>query len=89
MFVELTEIFWMSKIPYSAGTEKNESECFGKNVNFKCFKYSQSLDEFNMDLTFFQRKRHADDTVDNVTGKNNLFHRLNVMDAGRSNETFG
>ena len=57
MFGESKE---MSKILLSAGREKNISESFGINVNFS---YPQSVCEFNMDLTFFQRKRKTDDII--------------------------
>ena len=41
-------------------------------------KYPQTVDNFNMELTFFQRKR--DDNVDIVIGENNIFNRIFVMD---------
>ena len=41
-------------------------------------KYPQTVDNFNMELTFFQRKR--DDNVDIVIGENNIFNKLFVMD---------
>lgn len=59
LFEELKEISWMSEVPLSAGREKkNISECLGKNVNFE---YPQSVDEFNIDLTFVQRNRQTDE----------------------------
>ena len=54
LFGELKEIFWISKIPLSTGREKSISECFSKNVNFK---YPNSMDEFNMNLAFFSKKK--------------------------------
>ena len=36
------------------GIEQSISDCFSKNVYFK---YPQSMDEFNMDLAFFQNKK--------------------------------
>ena len=77
LFGELKKTFWMSRIPLSAGREKNISECFGKNVNFK---YPQSMEKFNMDLTFLKRKRQTDDIVDNIKGEKNMFNKLIVMD---------
>ena len=41
-------------------------------------KYPQTVDNFNMELTFFQRKR--DDNVDIIIGENNIFNKLFVMD---------
>ena len=58
LFGELNEIFWISKIPLSR--EKNISACFQKYVDFK---YPQTMDEFNMHLTFFQRKRQVDNDI--------------------------
>ena len=43
------------------------------------FKYPQSIDEFNMHLIFFQRKRHVDNNIDIVMGENNVFDKLIVM----------
>ena len=49
------------------------------------------MDEFNKDLTFFQRKRQTDDIL-NVMSEKNIFNKLIVMDdvsglADRSNES--
>ena len=41
---------------YSAQREKHISSCFQKTVDFK---YPQTIDEFDMHLTFFQRKRNV------------------------------
>ena len=38
------------------------------------------IDEFNMHLTFFQKKRHVDNYIDVVMGENNAFDKLIVMD---------
>ena len=56
--------------------EKNISACFLKKTVRS--KYPQTVDNFNMELTFFQRKR--DDNVDIVIGENNIFNRIFVMD---------
>ena len=55
--------------------EKNILACFKKTLRFK---YPQTVDDFNMELTFFQRKRY--DNVDIVMGENNIFNKLIVMD---------
>ena len=49
---------------------------FSKNVDFK---YPQTIDEFNMHLTFFQRKRRVDNDIDGVMGENNVFDKPIVM----------
>ena len=59
LFGELKEIFWISKIPLSAEREKIYIEkkiciCFRKTVRLK---YQQTVDKFDIELTFFQRKR--------------------------------
>ena len=54
LFTELKEIFWISKISLSTKREENIKSCFKKHVDFK---YPQNLDDFNMELDFFQRKR--------------------------------
>ena len=77
MFDELKEIFWLTKISFSAGREKNILSCFRKTVRFK---YSETVDQFDMELTFFQRKRQSDNGVDIVVDENNVFDKLNVMD---------
>ena len=87
LFGELKEIFWISKIPLSKEREKNISICFGKIVRFN---YPQTVDDFNMELTFFQRKRQLDNDIDIVIGEDNdidivigednIFNKLIVMD---------
>ena len=74
---DLKEIYWITKIPLSTQREKNSSSFFQKNVDFK---YPQTADEFNMHLTFFQRKRHVDNDIDVVMGEKNIFDKLIVMD---------
>ena len=76
-FGNLKEIFWISKILLSSEREKNISCCFQQHVDFK---YPQTIDDFNMHLTFFQRKRHVDNDVNIVMGENNIFDKLIVMD---------
>ena len=51
--------------------------CFQQHVDFK---YLQTMDEFNMNLTFFQTKKHVDDNIDILMGENNTFGKLIVMD---------
>ena len=75
LFSELKEIFWISKIPLSMEREKNISVCFSTTVRFK---YPQTVDDFNMELAFFQRK--GDDNVDIVMDENNVFNKIIVMD---------
>ena len=74
---ELKEIFWLSKISLSAEREKIISVCFQQQVHFK---YPRTDDDFNMELTFFQRKRHLDNNIDVVIGENNIYNKLIVMD---------
>ena len=86
LFDELKEIFWISKIPLSMERETNISTCFKKSVRFK---YSQTVENYNVELTFFQRKR--DDNVVIVMIENNIFNKLIVMDdvsglANKSND---
>ena len=74
IFAELKEIYWITKVPLSDQREKNVNSCFNKHVDFK---YLQTVDEFNMDLTFFLRQK----TVYNnsAMGKYNIFHQLIIM----------
>ena len=46
------------------------SACFQKQVHSK---YSQAVDNFNMKLAFFQRKKHLDNDRDIVMGKINIY----------------
>ena len=48
------EIYWVSKIPLSLEREKNISDCFKKPVDLR---YPNSLEDFNVCLDLFQRKR--------------------------------
>ena len=51
------------------------SVCFNTTARFK---YPQTVDDFNMELAFFQRK--GDDNVDIVMDENNIFNKIIVMD---------
>ena len=59
------------------GREKNISTCFRKTARFK---YPETVDDFNMELTFFQRKRQLDNDIDIVMGEDNIFNKLIAMD---------
>lgn len=76
LFGKLNVIFWIFKIPRSGEREKNISSCFQQRVNLK---YSQTTDEFNMHLTYFQRKRYVNNDNDIVIGESNIFDNLIVM----------
>ena len=79
LFDELKEIFWISKISLSLEREENIKGCLKKTVNFT---YPHSLENFNMELDFFQRKREDSDFNDNILmGENNVFNKLIVMDS--------
>ena len=58
LFGDLKEIFWISKISLSSERKENIKSCFKKHVNFK---YPHSLEHFNMELNFCQRKRKDSD----------------------------
>ena len=78
MFGELKEIFWISKISLSTEREQNIVACFQKHITFK---YLQNLDDFNTELTLFQRKRDNDNCNENfVMGEHNIFNKLIVID---------
>ena len=86
-FGELEEIFWIQKLPHSMEIEKSIPTYFGNNVKFM---YPQTVDNFDMELTFFQRKRQLDDSIDIIMSENNIFNKLIFMDdvsglAGKSN----
>ena len=93
MFGKLKDIFWLSKIMLSQDRQQNISSCFDLKVNFK---YPQTLDEFNVEVDFFQKKKkkkkkETDDSIaNNVMDEKNIFNKLIVMDdvsglADRSN----
>ena len=50
--------------------------CFQKKVHFE---YAQTVDDFNIELEFFQRKKHSDNDIDIVMGENNIYNKLIVM----------
>ena len=76
MFGDLKEITKrLQKYPF-LHKEKKTFLLVSKNVDFK---YPQTIDEFNMHLTFFQRKRRVDNDIDGVMGENNVFDKLIVM----------
>ena len=56
--------------------EKNIPTYFGNNVKFM---YPQTVDNFDMELTFFQRKRQLDDSIDIIMSENNIFNKLIFM----------
>lgn len=44
------------------------------------FKYPQTVDDCNMELAFFQRKKHLGNNIDIAMGENNLYNELIVLD---------
>ena len=74
MFGELKEIYWI-KVLLTDQRERNIKSCFNKHVHFK---YPQTVDEFNMNLTFFQRQKNV--ANDFAMGEYNKFDKLIVMD---------
>lgn len=78
LFGELQEIFWMSKISLSSEREEDIKSCFKKHVSFK---YLHSLEDFNMEPGFFQRKKEDSNCNDDILmGEDNVFNKLIVMD---------
>ena len=77
MLGQINEIFWIFKILRSGEREKNMSPCFQPHVNFK---YPQTTDEIDMNLTYLQRKRYIDNDTDIVIRASNIFDNLIVMD---------
>ena len=75
MFGELKEIYWITKVPLSDQLERNIKSCFNKHVDFK---YPQTVEEFNINLAFFQRQKNVDN--DFVMGECNKFDKLILMD---------
>ena len=73
---KLKEIFWLTKITLSKEREQKITSCLDLKVNFK---YPQTVDEFIMEIYFFQRKKD-NDVVNNVMGEENTFNKLIVMD---------
>ena len=69
------------KIVLSKDREQNVLSCFDSKEEFK---YPQTLDEFNMELDFFQKKKkEIDNSSDNVKGEkdipNSPKHRGSLM----------
>ena len=87
LFGKLKEIFWLSKISLSVEREKNISACFQKQAHFK---HPQTVDYFNMEQTFFQKKKkdtkkkyiyiYLDNDIDIAMGENNIYNKLIAMD---------
>ena len=77
LFDELKEIFWISKISLSLETEHNIKACFKNHVEFK---YPNNIEDFNMCLDFFQRKRNTECNDQILMGEDNAFNKLIVMD---------
>ena len=58
------------KIVLSRDREQNVLSCFDSKEEFK---YPQTLDEFNMELDFFQKKKkEIDNSSDNVKGEKDI-----------------
>ena len=81
MFGDMKEVYWLSKISLSRDREnniENNIDCFGVNVDFK---YPKNLEEFDVCLDFFQRRKEKANTCNNnFMGENTLLNRLIVMD---------
>ena len=74
LFGELKEIFWISKISLPTERKENIKSCFKKHVDFK---YPQNLNDFDMELDFFQRKREDNNCNENIVmGEDNIFSKL-------------
>ena len=74
LFGELKEIFWISKISLPTERKENIKSCFKKHVDFK---YPQNLNDFDMELDFFQRKREDNNCNENIVmGEDNIFSNL-------------
>ena len=54
MFGDMKEVYWLPKISLSRDRENNIEDCFGINVDFK---YPKNLEEFDVCLDFFQRRK--------------------------------
>ena len=77
LFGEIKEIFWISKIFLSSEREDNIKACFKEHVEFK---YPNNIEDFNMCLDFFQRKRNTECNDHILMGEDNAFNKLIVMD---------
>ena len=74
MFGDMKEVYWLPKISLSRDRENNIEDCFGINVDFK---YPKHLEEFDVCLDFFQRRKEK--ANDNLMGENTPLGRLIVM----------
>ena len=75
LFGEIKEIFWISKISLSSEREDNIKACFKEHVEFK---YPNNIEDFNIYLDFFQRKRDTE-CNDILMGENNVLNKLIVL----------
>ena len=67
IFGEPKNVFWLTKIELPKHREQNIGTCFNRvPVSFLC---PQTLDDFNMHLDFFQKKRENVIVNDSVMGK--------------------
>ena len=74
----MKEVYGLPKISLSRDRENNIEDCYGINVDFK---YPKNLEEFDVCLDFFQRRKEKANTCnDNLMGENTLLGRLIVMD---------
>ena len=76
MFDDIKEIYWLSEISIYQERENNISECFDKHLNFK---YPRNLEEFDVYLDFFQRRKKTNSCQNNFVGENTLLDKLIVM----------
>lgn len=77
MFGDVKEVYWLSKIFLSQEREENVSEYFNKHVDFK---YTKSIEDFNLCLNFFKERKNKTNCSDNFMGETTLLDKLIVMD---------
>ena len=90
LFGELKEIFWILKISLSSERERERRErerereredkigaCFKNPVEFK---YPNNIEDFNMYLDFYQRKRDTESNDTISMREDNVFNMLIVLD---------
>ena len=75
LFGEIKEIFWISKISLSSERKDNIKACFKEHVELK---YPNNIEDFNIFLDFFQRKRDTE-CNDILMGENNVLNKLIVL----------
>ena len=75
LFGEIKEIFWISKISLSSERKDNIQACFKEHVELK---YPNNIEDFNIYLDFFQRKRDTE-CNDILMGENNVLNKLIVL----------